>query len=171
MSESTNETAFCDVEKGEDMTAFAQMQKFAIEFGGYILTQDAKTFVLPLSRNSREQAEKRLSELISQYRGDRFQAGQFPEPELEALLTLEAATRIRKEIAKFQRNLLSGLRIHDIRSEVLASWLAEIETSNSFSVAADGDSGDSGATDPRATNKHGNQFWGDDYFPPKAGEL
>jgi len=131
------------------MSEFERTQKFALEFGGYLLREDAKPFVQPMSHNNREQAEKRLVAQVSQCRVFHYQSGPLLAPELEALLTSEAASLLRQEIEQFQRHLLSGLRIHDVRTEVLASWLGLAGSSDSSSVSAVGESAGELPTPPR----------------------
>lgn len=58
--------------------------------------------------------------------------------EASSFLRLEVVCQLQSSLSKFLRSLSAGLRLSDVKTEVLASWLAE--TSDSSSGCADGES-------------------------------
>ncbi|MFT9381534.1 hypothetical protein [Gluconobacter sp. P5B12] len=71
------------------------------------------------------------------------------ESGLHELLTIQSRHELQKSLMSLLLDRLQNLQAHDVRSELLQTWLIGPQTSNSSSVLADGDSGDSVAADPR----------------------
>ncbi|MFT8953762.1 MAG: hypothetical protein ABF979_16010 [Gluconobacter sp.] len=73
----------------------------------------------------------------------------FQESGLHELLTTQSHHELQKSLMSLLLDRLQNLQAHDVRSELLQTWLIGSQTSSSSSVLADGDSGDSVAADPR----------------------
>jgi len=138
MSERTNETAF------------ARLQRAAIEFHGVVITPDAAAHLRFLPADTNQQVASKLAQLAQELLAPDSLEALHLALGLSSTLTAASHHRFLSDLGKFLRSQVLNLRAPDIRTSVLETWLLEIETSNSSSVAADGDSGDSGATDPRA---------------------
>ena len=105
-----------------------------------IITPELASGLLLLSEHKKQQVLEILHKKLNELRTEVTSLLLPLEHSLSAFLTRESLSRTFQEIALFARSPLADLRLSDVRTEVLASWLAETETSDSSSGCADGES-------------------------------
>lgn len=123
------------------------LHRAALDYG-MILTPLSAGSLQPLTADMSSQLEAMLSQRASSLRKYCEDAILDPESVLSESLTTASLRRFQKEIQSILRGLFSGFHLSDVRPEVLMSWLAEIEASDSSSVQ-DGESVGELPTPPR----------------------
>ncbi|OUJ04958.1 hypothetical protein [Gluconobacter sp. DsW_058] len=128
---------------------FDRLQSAAIEFHGVLITKDPVLCLTPVSQNMRSLLSAKLQREVERSVSPCPLSGFHQTPGLSESLKEGTVRDLQSKLSSALLSLLKDLRLGDVKTEVLASWLTEIETSSSSSVLADGDSGDSVAADPR----------------------
>ena len=111
----------------------------AFEASGFLITPEQVRHLLLVPCNKRERLTSRLAEELSSRREAFVQAMPPLESLLSEFLRPEACRSVKSDLSSLLLSRLKGIRLLDVKTEVLMSWLAEIETSDSSSVQ-DGES-------------------------------
>ena len=128
---------------------FDRLQSAAIEFHGVLITEDPGLCLRTVSQNMRSLLSAKLCLEVERSAPPCPLSRFHQTPGLSAFLKEGTVRDLQSKLSSALLALLKDLRLGDVKTEVLASWLTEIETSNSSSVVADGESGDSVVADPR----------------------
>ena len=131
------------------MSKLERLQRAAMRDFFALITPDQETYVRFVEENKLPLLSQRLEGRLQTALEDFEMASRPLESELSKFLQTASVRLILECVSKALRSEAQCLRLPDVKTEVLVSWLAEIETSSSSSVLVDGDSGDSVAADPR----------------------
>jgi len=119
------------------MSGIETLRAMALEFHDVLLTPAAAHALIPVTRKKREQLCARLIQEVSSLRSGGDLSTLCRQLEQQEFLSAETVQSLRSELSSVLLSLLARLRLSDVRPEVLASWLAETETSNSSSLGVD----------------------------------
>ncbi|ASC05242.1 hypothetical protein S101468_00975 [Acetobacter pasteurianus subsp. pasteurianus] len=107
-------------------------RRMAID-NGYIITPGQEYSLLFVGDHKLHELRKRLSERVDSLHSEDKKILLRLVSELSEFLSEESVRLLRSYAQKFLTSLLQDIRLPDVKTEVLMSWLAEIETSDSSS--------------------------------------
>lgn len=105
-----------------------------VEHYGVIITPQQARALLAVPDNKTEQVAERFRREAQALRDELPDLLRALETRLSGFLRPETLDRKRSDLSLFLSALLADLRPSDVRTEVLASWLVETETSDSSSA-------------------------------------
>lgn len=120
------------------MTPLELLQRSAMQFNGAVITPDQAPYVRFVESQTLRRLNRRLEAQLQTVRADCDRAIQSLGPALSTFLRTEDVRSILESVSSVLRSELQSLRLHDVATEVLFSWLAE--TSGSSSGGSDGES-------------------------------
>lgn len=116
---------------------------------GVILTPLSAGSLCPLSTDMSSELEAMLSRRVSSLQKICEELILDPGSAVSEYLTTASLHRFQQELQSVLHGLFQGFRLHDVRPEVLMTWLAEIQ-SQASSSARGGESGKEVTTPSRA---------------------
>jgi len=121
------------------MDNFDQLQRAALDFHSVLITQKALAHCHSLPRDTSQQVAAKFAQLSEELLADSPEALCL-ELGLSSTLTTESHRDFLTSLSQFLRCQVTNLRLSDVRTEVLASWLGLSDSSGSSSVTAGGES-------------------------------
>gem|GEM_PF-5524072 len=115
------------------------VQRAAID-AGFMLTHEQASSLRFLPDDTSQRVASKLALIAQELRSPGDREARYLALGLSSTLTSQSYRRFLEELELFLLAQVGALRARDIRTEVLASWLAEIEPSDSSSGCADGES-------------------------------
>ncbi|WP_438381501.1 hypothetical protein ABHV46_10945 [Asaia sp. BMEF1] len=123
-----------------DITQLERLQKWAMHYHSAIITPGQDGDVRFVEAAKSQQLSRRLEEQVLASLSHFADLLGPLERELAGFLRKEAVLPILQDVSSVLTSRLAGLGTHEVQTEVLLSWLAETETSDSSSGCADGES-------------------------------